>query len=223
MENASKALLMAGGMLIALLVIGALLLAFNQIGDYEKGKSSMTKSSQVADFNKEFGKYSGDDVKGYDLITLINKAIDFNSKEGTTKETANSVDYSKKIKIVITNMKKFKNKYGVNNSSEWLKGNSDSYETQNSGDTIPNGIKKFTELERTYTLSKLSNLSSNYDSIKAGTKTVKDIIGTDDSRITLEVIAQYREYSEFKSSSFKNTDMKYNGDQIVELDFEYIE
>ena len=110
MENASKALLMAGGMLIALLVIGALLLAFNQIGDYEKGKSSMTKSSQVADFNKEFGKYSGDDVKGYDLITLINKAIDFNSKEGTTKETANSVDYSKKIKIVITNMKKFKNK-----------------------------------------------------------------------------------------------------------------
>ena len=36
MENASKALLMAGGMLIALLVIGALLLAFNQIGDYEK-------------------------------------------------------------------------------------------------------------------------------------------------------------------------------------------
>ena len=96
MENASKALLMAGGMLIALLVIGALLLAFNQIGDYEKGKSSMTKSSQVADFNKEFGKYSGDDVKGYDLITLINKAIDFNSKEGTTKETANSVDYSKK-------------------------------------------------------------------------------------------------------------------------------
>lgn len=223
MENASKALLMAGGMLIALLVIGALLLAFNQIGDYEKGKSSMVKSSQVADFNKEFGKYSGDDVKGYDLITLINKAIDFNSKEGTTKETANSVDYSKKIKIVITNMKKFKNKYGVNNSSEWLKGNSDSYETQNSGDTIPNGIKKFTELERTYTLSKLSNLSSNYDSIKAGTKTVKDIIGTDDSRITLEVIAQYREYSEFKSSSFKNTDMKYNGDQIVELDFEYIE
>ena len=223
MENALKALLMAGGMLIALLVIGALLLAFNQIGDYEKGKSSMTKSSQVADFNKEFGKYSGDDVKGYDLITLINKAIDFNSKEGTTKETANSVDYSKKIKIVITNMKKFKNKYGVNNSSEWLKGNSDSYETQNSGDTIPNGIKKFTELERTYTLSKLSNLSSNYDSIKAGTKTVKDIIGTDDSRITLEVIAQYREYSEFKSSSFKNTDMKYNGDQIVELDFEYIE
>lgn len=222
MENASKALLMAGGMLIALLVIGALLLAFNQIGDYEKGKSSMTKSSQVADFNKEFGKYSGDDVKGYDLLTLINKAIDFNSKEGTTKETANSVDYSKKIKIVITNMKKFKNKYGVNNSSEWLKGNSDSYETQNSGDTIPNGIKKFTELERTYTLSKLSNLSSNYDSIKAGTKTVKDIIGTDDSRITLEVIAQYREYSEFKSSSFKNTDMKYNGDQIVELDFEYI-
>ena len=78
MENASKALLMAGGMLIALLVIGALLLVFNQIGDYEKGKSNMVKSTQVADFNKEFAKYTGDDIKGYDLVTLSHKAIDFN-------------------------------------------------------------------------------------------------------------------------------------------------
>ena len=31
MENASKALVMAGGILIALLVLGALLLMFNQV------------------------------------------------------------------------------------------------------------------------------------------------------------------------------------------------
>ena len=109
MENASKALLMAGGMLIALLVIGALLLAFNQIGDYEKGKSSMTKSSQVADFNKEFGKYSGDDIKGYDILTLINKAVDFNSrKDIPTQDGANYVDYSKTMTITLKNMKAFK-------------------------------------------------------------------------------------------------------------------
>lgn len=39
MENASKFLLMAGGILIALLVISALVLMFNQIGDYEDRKS----------------------------------------------------------------------------------------------------------------------------------------------------------------------------------------
>ena len=36
MENASKALVMAGGILIALLVIGALLLMFNQVSDYQR-------------------------------------------------------------------------------------------------------------------------------------------------------------------------------------------
>ena len=43
MENASKALLMAGGILISLLVIGALVLMFNQIGDYEKGNQGIKK------------------------------------------------------------------------------------------------------------------------------------------------------------------------------------
>ena len=36
MENASKALLMAGGILTALLVIGALILMFNQLGSIKK-------------------------------------------------------------------------------------------------------------------------------------------------------------------------------------------
>lgn len=222
MENASKALLMAGGMLIALLIIGALLLVFNQIGDYEKAQTTSEKTSQVADFNKEYAKYSGDNIKGYDVITIINKAIDFNSKEGTTKETANSVDYSKKITITITNMKSFTNKYGVDDATEWLKGKVDTYSIKSSTDVIPQGIKTFSSLEQKYKLSKLSNLSANYDSIKNGDKTVKDILGTDDSSITLNVIAQYREYSEFKNSTFKNTDIQYNGDQIVGMTFQFV-
>ena len=39
MENASKALLMAGGILIALLVIGSVLLMFNQIGNYRRANT----------------------------------------------------------------------------------------------------------------------------------------------------------------------------------------
>lgn len=226
MENASKALLIAGGMLIALLVIGALLLAFNQIGDYEKGKSSMTKSSQVADFNKEFGKYSGDDIKGYDLITLVNKAIDFNSKEGTNKETANSVDYSKKITITLNGMDNFKKNYGVDGDTTLFK--LKSYKNQE----LINVINEFNKIQNNYNLSvkEISSLSANYDSIaftnddkkkNPDKKTIKELIGRDLS-ISEKEVKQYREYSEFKSSAFKNTDIKYDGDQIVELDFEYI-
>ena len=57
MENASKALLMAGGVLIALLIISALILMFNQIGDYEKAQDASKKDSQLAEFNKDFERY----------------------------------------------------------------------------------------------------------------------------------------------------------------------
>ena len=57
MENASKALVMAGGILIAILVIGALLLMINQIGSYEKTQTVNVKDSQLAQFNYDFERY----------------------------------------------------------------------------------------------------------------------------------------------------------------------
>lgn len=43
MENASKALIMAGGILIALLVIGALVLMFNQLSYYQRTETDSEK------------------------------------------------------------------------------------------------------------------------------------------------------------------------------------
>ena len=226
MENASKALIMAGGMLIALLIIGALVLVFNQIGDYEKAQTSSKKSSQVADFNKELSKYSGDNVKGYDMITLINKAIDFNSKDGSTGE-ANSVDYDKKITIELTNMKAFTNKYGVSGTMTLFK------KSEYKNSELIDVIKQFNSIQNKYnlTVKQISTLSANYDSIaftekdkqnNPDKKTIKELIGRDLS-ISQNEINQYREYSEFKNSTFKNTDMQYDGAQIVSLKFEFVE
>ena len=71
MENASKALLMAGGILIALLVIGSVLLMFNQIGNYRRANTDSEKSSQIADFNKDFVRYAdGEEIKGWKIRTI---------------------------------------------------------------------------------------------------------------------------------------------------------
>lgn len=110
MENASKALVMAGGILIALLIIGALMLMINQVSDYQRTETDSEKTQQLADFNKEYVQFTYDDIKGYELISLVNKVIDYNIKE----TVGNSVDYNKKITVSI-NMKGFKNKYGVKN------------------------------------------------------------------------------------------------------------
>lgn len=214
MENASRALLMAGGIFIALMIIGALLLMFNQIGDYEKAQSTGEKVSQVADFNKEFLKYTYDDIKGYELISLINKAIDFNGKSGI----GNSVDYDKKITIKVKLGKSFANDHGVNGKLTLF--GTDEYEIKDSQNVFLRNINFFSELERKYTLGVMSKLSANYDSILGG-KSIEEITGKY-IKIDLEDIEKYREYSEFKSSTFKsNANPVYSGEQVVMLSFEY--
>ena len=99
MENASKALLMAGGILIALLVISALILMFNQIGAYGKSQEEMKRNSQLVEFNKDFERYLDDKgITGADVISLINKVVDYNIK-AKKGGVVDSIDYSVKLKV----------------------------------------------------------------------------------------------------------------------------
>lgn len=102
MENASKALVMAGGMLIALLVIGALVLMFNQIGDYEKGQHGIKKTTYIVEFNRDFERYLDDnEIIGADVISLINKVIDYNNK-AKNGAVNNSIDSNIRMSITIS-------------------------------------------------------------------------------------------------------------------------
>lgn len=234
MENASKALLMAGGILIALLIISALVLMFNQISEYEKAQSSSEKNSQLVDFNKEYTQYTYDDIRGYELISVINKAIDFNKKNPID----NSIDYDKKITIKVTLGRAFANKYGVNGNLKIF--NITPYEIKDSSSTFAQAITKFSALETKYTLGVMSKLSANYESIKTyqtlkkqgksedeikiqGGKSIKEVAGRDITDIDLETIEKYREYSEFKNSTFRSdSDPQYDDGQIVSLSFKFI-
>lgn len=217
MENASKFLLMAGGILIALLVISALVLMFNQIGDYEKGKSNTEKVSQVADFNKEFMVFTYDNIQGTDIISLANKIVNFNSKSGMQ----NSINYDKKIKLYLN----FGNKNKSGSFAYKLGGNpviftNDSYTIENSSGFLQL-ISTYMEYDNKFSIKVMNRLSANYDSIASGEKTIEQITGKD-IPITLSEIEKYREYSEFKSSTFVNTDIEYDGEQIVGLSFKFV-
>lgn len=219
MENASKFLLMAGGILIALLVISALVLMFNQIGDYEKGKSNTEKVSQVADFNKEFMVFTYDNIQGTDIISLANKIVNFNSKSGMQ----NSINYDKKIKLILN----FGNKNKSGSFAYKLGGNpviftNDSYTIENSSGFLYL-ISKYMEYDNKFSIKVMNRLSANYSSLQDGTKTIKDVTGRSDiSQDIIKDIPKYREYSEFKGSTFKNTKIEYDGEQIKEMDFEFV-
>lgn len=83
MENASKALLMAAGMLIALVIISALLLMFNNLSNYQQAGTQNTRESQVVDFNNQFETYNRKNVRGSDLYSLLNRVTDYNRRKST--------------------------------------------------------------------------------------------------------------------------------------------
>ena len=58
MENASKALLMAGGILIALMIIGALVLLGNNLSNYKSNEDISVHQAQIAEFNNQFEPYN---------------------------------------------------------------------------------------------------------------------------------------------------------------------
>lgn len=73
MENASKALLMAGGILIALMVIGALVLLGNNLSNYKSNEDISVHQAQIAEFNNQFEPYNKKDLTLMELKSVYNK------------------------------------------------------------------------------------------------------------------------------------------------------
>lgn len=100
MENASKALLMAGGMLLALLILTLLIYAWSLFSEYQSSKNDLADIENTAKFNQQFTNYDRDDVQGYELITLVNQIIDYNERK--TRDTQyNNNEKNNPINITI--------------------------------------------------------------------------------------------------------------------------
>lgn len=81
MENASKALTMAGSILIALLVIGLLVLFFHNLSSEKQTEENVKAESQATDFNKQYESYNSTNLYGSQIISLMNKMMDYNQND----------------------------------------------------------------------------------------------------------------------------------------------
>lgn len=84
MENASKALMMAGGMLIAVMVISLLVLFFNNIREWQGIDDSGEELEQMVEFNKQYEVYARN-VYGSELLSIANKVADYNKRQAEAK------------------------------------------------------------------------------------------------------------------------------------------
>ena len=78
MENVSKALMMAGGLLISIMVISLIVILWGRLSSYFTENSKTTTVEQDAEFNAQFENYNKKSIRGNELISVMNKIIDYN-------------------------------------------------------------------------------------------------------------------------------------------------
>lgn len=112
MENASKALIIAGAIILSILIIGLGMAVFNMASNPSQDAAKAIESQEAIAFNSKFTSYLGDNIKGSTVRQLYNTVIQHNTSNqsddsllvaiGGKKETADLQTALKEIKAGYT-------------------------------------------------------------------------------------------------------------------------
>lgn len=109
MENSVDALQIAGGLLIAVLLITLIVFVFRSVSNMENTKRDLEVSQESAEFNKKFLAFDKSSMYGTDVISVLGMAIS-NNKIQNQQLMANpdgkynkNVQYSMNIEIKVKN------------------------------------------------------------------------------------------------------------------------
>lgn len=86
MENASRALIIAGSVLISLLVIAALVFMFNQVSDLRQAQEDASMEDKLQSFYVNLDTYIDGNKRGSDILSLANLIDDFNERRAGQNE-----------------------------------------------------------------------------------------------------------------------------------------
>lgn len=81
MDNAVKALEIAGGVLIAVLILSLFVFMFNQVSYNQAMQNQNEETKKIQEFNKKYEAYNKNILYGADVISVINMAISNNIEE----------------------------------------------------------------------------------------------------------------------------------------------
>ena len=233
MENSSKALLIAAGLLLAIMIVSLLVISYNQWSNYQQSKQSSMTEEQIVVFNKEYEAYNRDNVTGFELVSLINKIISFNSNNAVDGALGfNNTDkaYTKMyVKFSVTKIyddetsksKSDKQYERVFKSKEY---DSEYSKTNTELESIINEMRGY---ENTYGATTMSKLASLTDYDPNDTSEIKRVLGEKDSDTlgalpTKTQVKRYQTYIDFKRANFKCVKTEYDNQtgRITKLIFE---
>lgn len=124
MENATKALLIAAAVLVAILIISLGLVVYNMAAETVNNSANLS-AQEIQSFNEQFTQYQGDNVRGSNVNALLKTALNnnitkkqesktammvevklgnstvLNGSDGTEKSLSSRADASKMYKVVV--------------------------------------------------------------------------------------------------------------------------
>lgn len=211
MENASKALVIAGSVLMALMVLGAVMLMYNRLANFEQTKTNIDESSKLTNYNHKFEQYNRT-IYGSELLSLANLSEDYNKTQSElkgyqkvsidvkiTKEVeANETTYvstgSKKIEDILKGIKKLEDdiKEGEKETSRTINGKRKNY-----------SLKKWAQMSKRQIAEEFGiSIPSN-----TGEDEIKDKLKNAGATSLLDDLEKYSNlkttYTAFKNSKFK--------------------
>lgn len=245
MENATKALLIAAGLffVIAILTMGAI--TYNQISNYYKEESDTTYVKQIEEFNKKYRNYLDREVRGNELLSIINLVNDYNARLADT-----SLGYSKlKLNIYVNEQVINEVRYTSGHSIAGIGDNIYLVQKDATNKIAENKLLEFSNLNETLIQQlkgSVAVLSSSYitdstlEALAAKISSICDssnevvqstlteifnniaITNSNDIKTIRTVACKYYELTHFKRVYFKCTDMVYddNTGRIKEMKFE---
>lgn len=80
MENAAKALLIAGGILLALMTLSLIVYVSTSTTRMAEAQDEKKAAEELSAFNASYEAYNKTRMYGTDVITVVNKAINYNLK-----------------------------------------------------------------------------------------------------------------------------------------------
>ena len=232
MENASKALIIAGSLLISLVIAGALVLMISNLSAYQGSNIQNTREAQIQYFNQEFLTYNRKNIRGNEILTLINKVVDYNERKSLGTEAAD-IQYEPMTIIIHLD---YRSDLTLRTSNELF--TQTDYTQNDNNNKLGSIIATCQAIEKTYTstqvISKLvTNITNLYDIDHSNTTQVSDadklynsIIPrrVTNSRIQAEGdVYKYYEYTQFKRAYFDPVDsgLKYNNGtgRVTQMEF----
>lgn len=225
MENASEALKMATGVLIAIVIIGIIVFEFNSISQLENDKEDQRVMQETTEFNKKFEAFNRSTMYGTDIISVIGMAISNNmiyNQQKYNNPMGNydpDVEYSINIEFSFSSdikQKTTKEIYVLNNINGKVEKDY-SYPGCQTKKTVDGSEKTIFIKNKGYSLALNPYTNTNdkdtYNKInKIAIQGYENIIPeiTHQGRKTIETIVDNSGYSEFKQEIFNCVDVKHN-------------